>query len=103
VALYHGNYDNIMLFPVLLAVLQLALVTPTLGSVSLAFILAASLWTPQRILDGVPGSDLAQAVIWSVAGLVLLARLLKRGGTPELREPLKQSAESQLNLSQSRH
>jgi hypothetical protein len=103
VALYHGNYDNIMLFPVLLAVLQLALVTPTLGSVSLAFILAASLWTPQRILDGVPGSDLAQAVIWSVAGLVLLARLQKRGGTPELREPLKQSAESQLNLSQSRH
>ena len=85
VAFYHLNYDNIMLFPVLLAVLQLALVTPTLGSASLAFLLAATLWTPQRILDGVPGSDLAQALIWSVAGLVLLARLLKRGRSGVLR------------------
>jgi hypothetical protein len=85
VALYHGDYDNIMLFPALLAVLKQTVGTPTLGNLGLASLLAATLWTPQRIMDALPGSDFAQALTWSVAGLVLLAQVLKRSGSRALR------------------
>jgi hypothetical protein len=77
-ALYHFNYDNIMLFPALLASLSMALRSPTLGSVALAVLLAGSLWLPQRILDILPSVEIAQPLIWTAVGVVLLGQLLLR-------------------------
>ena len=82
-ALYHFNYDNIMLFPALLASLSMALRSPTLGSVALAVLLAGSLWLPQRILDILPSVEIAQPLIWTAVGVVLLGQLLLRPSEQE--------------------
>lgn len=75
VGLYHRNLDNIMLFPALLAALRLVLLQRRTAELALALLTAASLWTPQRLLDLWPSSALAQSLIWTALGLRLLLAL----------------------------
>jgi hypothetical protein len=38
--------------------------------------MALSVWTPQRLLDALPGSALVQSLIWVLLGIRLLAELV---------------------------
>jgi hypothetical protein len=80
VAVYHRNVDNIMLFPALLAALRLCLGGRRWLEAGLAVLMAASVWTPQRLLDLWPGSPMAQSLIWGLLAIRLLTELLDRGG-----------------------
>jgi len=82
VAVYHRNVDNIMLFPALLAALRLGLGRHRLVDGGLAVLMAASVWTPQRLLDLWPGSALAQSLIWGVLAIRLLAEMVSHGDEP---------------------
>lgn len=81
VAFYHRNVDNIMLFPALLAGLRLCLSGPRLLEGGLGLLMAASVWTPQRLLDLWPGSAMAQSLIWGVLAIRLVAELLSSDRT----------------------
>jgi hypothetical protein len=37
--------------------------------------MALSVWTPQRLLDALPGSALVQSLIWVALGIRLMAEL----------------------------
>ena len=75
-SLYHRVYDNIILFPALLAALQLPLNRPRILEALLATLMAISLWAPQRLLAALPGSAMAQTLIWAMIGATLLRQIL---------------------------
>jgi Glycosyltransferase family 87 len=70
VAFYHRNYDNIMLFPALLSVLEIAYARKQRLWVILSVTIAASLWIPQRMIDS-PSFSVVQSIVWIVAGVAL--------------------------------
>lgn len=74
---YHNPYDNIMLYPALLACWRDTFLMPCWGHLLLALAMAASLWTPQSLLDLLPGGKILQTLIWLVVTMVLLGHLLK--------------------------
>ena len=80
VGFYHLHYDNIMLFPALLALWRATLQQPRWGTLLLTLAMALSVWTPPSLLEAVPGIASIQAAIWSVGGLWLLLRLLAHAG-----------------------
>jgi hypothetical protein len=71
---YHRSYDNIMLWPLLLATLVRALTrkTPVAGLISACT--ALSLIVPERIIAGVPFIDLVRMVVWIVAAVSVVPR-----------------------------
>jgi hypothetical protein len=69
---YHLNYDNIMLFPALLAILALALRHPTPWNRALAAAMAGSLWFPVHLTADKTGPLTLIAAIWLAVGLTLL-------------------------------
>lgn len=75
---YHAYYDNILLFPALLACWRRLLQRLTRFDGLLTVLTAATLWTPQRLLDLWPAHATAQATIWSGLGVVLAWDLLAR-------------------------
>jgi hypothetical protein len=75
---YHINYDNIMLFPALLAILALALRRPTVWNRLLAAAMAASLWAPVHLSADRLGPQGLMAAIWLAVGLTLLANAPER-------------------------
>ncbi|MCX5966636.1 MAG: glycosyltransferase [Cyanobacteria bacterium] len=75
-AFYHRYYDNIMLYPALLFAVQRVFLKQRLLEALLATLMAASVWTPQRLLDLLPGSAVVQTVIWSLLGVYILRALL---------------------------
>ena len=75
-AFYHRYYDNIMLYPALLAVLRLVFLKQRLLEVLLASLMAASVWTPQRLLDLLPCSAMVQTVVWGLLGGYIMRALL---------------------------
>jgi hypothetical protein len=83
VAFYHLHYDNIMLFPALLALWRATLIQPRWGNLLLSLAMAFTVWTPQTVLDAIPASRTLQALIWSVGGIWLLLRIA-RGQTSTL-------------------
>jgi hypothetical protein len=70
VAFYHRNYDNIMLFPALLAVLEIALARKQRFWIILSLALCAALWTPQRIIERL-SLAVVQSIVWVVVGIAL--------------------------------
>ena len=70
VIFYHRNYDNIMLFPLLLCILEIACVMKQRFWTILSLTICAALWTPQRIIDSLSLST-AQSIVWVVAGVAL--------------------------------
>jgi len=76
VLLYHRQYDNVMMFPLLVAWLSTALVRPTAANVSMAPAVAITLWLPwsQRIIELNPLVDSIAVIaplIWVAAGVHL--------------------------------
>jgi len=69
---YHLNYDNIMVFPALLAILALALRHPTSWNRALAAAMAGSLWFPVHLTADKPGPQALIAAIWLAVGITLL-------------------------------
>jgi GT2 family glycosyltransferase len=80
VGFYHINYDNIMLFPALLALWRTTLRQPRWGNLLITLAMSLSVWLPQTPLNAVPGITGLQALIWSVGGAWLGLPLLARSG-----------------------
>lgn len=72
--LYHLNYDNIMVFPALLAVLALALRRPSAWNRALAAAMALSLWFPVHLSADRPLPQALIALTWLLAGVSLLVQ-----------------------------
>lgn len=72
--LYHLNYDNIMVFPALLAVLALALRRPSAWNRALAAAMALSLWFPVHLTADRPLPQTLIALTWLLAGVSLLVQ-----------------------------
>lgn len=77
VGFYHRNYDNIMLYPALLAVLDRAFGSrrhqepfPRIW-ILLAGAMGLSLWTPQRLIETLPFAMTGQLIVWLMAGLAV--------------------------------
>ncbi|MFM9104339.1 MAG: hypothetical protein ACKOPS_24725, partial [Cyanobium sp.] len=71
-ALYHYNYDNIMLFPALLAILARALRQGDPWSRQMAVAMAVSLWSPVHLTSNSPLFQSLFAGTWLLVGLTLL-------------------------------
>lgn len=89
IAFYHRNYDNIMLYPALLASFHYAFLKGRVLDVFLAGLVATSLWTPQRLLEAWPGSDIAQVVIWCVLGVCILTEIIVQSPAEILSPPIR--------------
>jgi len=72
VFVYHHHYDNVMLFPALIAILALAAERPAGWSAGLATAMAATVWIPQRLIAQVPFNGVGRAVIWLMVAAVLM-------------------------------
>ena len=81
VGFYHLHYDNIMLFPALLALWRATLQEPRWGNLLVTLSMSLSVWPPQTLLNLVPGVTTVQALIWSVGGAWLLLHLLASNTT----------------------
>jgi hypothetical protein len=69
VLIYHRHYDNVMLFPLLIACLALALAAPTAANVATAVAVGLTLYIPQRVHEWVPFVQFILPAIWIVAAL----------------------------------
>jgi hypothetical protein len=76
VSFYHGNYDNIMQFPALLAAWRAQLVQPRWDNLLITLSLVFSSWTPLRLQEVIPGIRELHLLIWSLGAIWLLWRLL---------------------------
>lgn len=74
-AVYHRHYDNVMLWPTMLAVLERAIRTGARTDVALAGTLATTLLVHDRFLAAVPFGHAASGAVWALAACHLL-----RGG-----------------------
>ena len=72
VFVYHHHYDNVMLFPALIAILTLAAQVPAWWSAGLATAMAATLWIPQRLIAQIPFNGAGRAAIWLTVAAVLM-------------------------------
>lgn len=70
---YHRLYDQIMLLPMLLAVMSLAVRSAHPGAAALAVAALASLLVPIRLYETLPPLVPAAATIWILGGVVPLA------------------------------
>ena len=52
--MYHRFYDNVMMFPLLFALLEAACRRPCPASIASAALMGSSLWIPERLLDLIP-------------------------------------------------
>ena len=85
VLLYHHRYDQIMLFPTLLALLVWAARAPTPSKITMALLMACSVWAPMRIVSMLPAEDVSLKVVWLLAACVLMAAAVtSRRATPSL-------------------
>lgn len=69
---YHRHYDNVMLVPAVLALLERAAATRRAAVAWLAVAMVALLLVPQRLLENVPYSAAVQGIVWMLAGLLPL-------------------------------
>ena len=73
-AVYHRHYDNVMLWPTLLAAFERALRSRRAGDVAVAAALGAVLLLPVRVVAQLPFEHLASAGMFAVAACHLLRR-----------------------------
>ena len=73
VLLYHHRYDQIMLFPALLALMVWAARAPTLSKITMALLMAGSVLAPMRLISMLPAEDISLKVVWLLAACVLMA------------------------------
>lgn len=82
VFLPHRTYDNIMLFPALIAFLAFALDRPSPARCAWAGLFGISLWLPWTSLIRTLWLDLALLLFWSTALIVLMREAPSRGHHP---------------------
>lgn len=71
-AFYHRSYDNIMLWPLLLATLERALTRKTPADGLISALTALSLIVPERLVASVPFIDLARMLMWIGAAVTVV-------------------------------
>ena len=69
---YHRYYDNVMLFPALVALIALTAASRRPALAVLTAVMIGRLLLPQRVVDYVPLHGLLQAAIWTAAGILPL-------------------------------
>ena len=74
--IYHRAYDQVMLWPLLVACLAVALRVRTVLSIALAAAVACTLWAPLRTQLMLPYGYIIQSVIWTCAAAYLAMRLV---------------------------
>jgi hypothetical protein len=78
VLIYHRHYDDVMLFPLLLACLSLGLTTPTAANVAMAVSVGVTLVVPMRVLSWMPFAEVILPTIWVIAALWVCREALAR-------------------------
>ena len=73
VLLYHHRYDQIMLFPALLALMVWAARKPTPPRILMALLMAGTVWAPMRVIAMLPAEEASLKVVWILAACVLMA------------------------------
>lgn len=76
VSFYHRGYDNIMLFPALLAAWRTCLGQPRWSSLIITLLLLFSSWSPDRLVIVIPEIHSLHVLIWSLSGIWLLWLML---------------------------
>lgn len=71
---YHRHYDNVMLWPLLLAVGERAMTRARPADAALALVTAATLFVPERFLDGIVWAQPLRAAVWAIAAIVVRPR-----------------------------
>ena len=95
VGFYHLNYDNILMFPALLATLRLAITRSYLHWRLLAAAMGLSLWIPLRVMERIPWSGKAQLLLWLAAGVLLALQEPEMGGNGKPLPVLREGGEPQ--------
>ncbi|MBM3955634.1 MAG: DUF2029 domain-containing protein [Planctomycetes bacterium] len=70
--LYHRFYDNVMLFPLMFAMLTSVVARPSTRSLALAVAMGLSLWVPQVLVERLPSGEMLRVVVWIICTLALL-------------------------------
>jgi len=80
---YHRAYDNIMLFPALLAAWRASLSQPRWSTLMITVLMTLSSWSPDGLAIAVPAIRALNVLIWSLGSIWLLWRILasSRPGT----------------------
>jgi hypothetical protein len=85
VFIYHRPYDNVMLWPLLLAAITTALRVRRTAAVAVAVAVACTLWLPLRVQLYIPGAYPVQSAVWMLAAAYLAVQLFRlpgRAGKP---------------------
>lgn len=72
VFVYHRYYDNVLLFPAIVALISLTAASRRPALVILTAVMIVRLLLPQRVVDHVPWHGLLQAAVWAAAGILPL-------------------------------
>lgn len=75
-SLYHLNYDNIMVFPALLAAWRAQLLQPRRDTLLITFLLSLTSWTPLTLQETIPEIRTLHMITWSLSSIWLLLRIL---------------------------
>jgi hypothetical protein len=73
---YHLNYDNIMVFPALLAVWRAQLVDSRRDTFLITFLLSLTSWTPLPLQEAIPAIRTFRVITWSLCSIWLLLTIL---------------------------
>ena len=76
VSFYHRGYDNIMLFPALLAAWRASLSQPRWSTLIITLLLVFSSLFPDRLVIVIPAIHTLNVMIWSLSSIWLLWRIL---------------------------
>lgn len=82
ILLYHGVYDDIMVFPLLLLALVEAARRRTTLHLLIAAAMGMSLWLPYRLTRDVPQAWLLRPMIWSVCAAIMFGCALRTAAAP---------------------
>ena len=81
--MYHRFYDNVMMFPLLFALLEAACRRPSPASIASAALMGSSLWIPERLLDLIPFHEVLRPTAWAMCAVALVAGAGRTGGPGE--------------------
>lgn len=85
VLMSHEPYDNVMLWPLLIAAIATALKVRGAATTAVAAAVACTVWAPLRLQLAVPYADSVQSAVWVLAAAYLAVQLFRtprQGGNP---------------------
>lgn len=87
VGLYHLFYDNVMMVPLLFALLVAAARRPDAPRVAAAAATGMSLWMPERLLALLPYHDALRSAVWVACAVALVAAIRRDPGQENAQWP----------------